>query len=68
MNVFGQVKHSRRKVNQKREEQKNEESAKEFKNTTNSCPGSPRQHIPNRLEQNHIEKDADVTEQLAFRA
>ena len=68
MNVFGEVQHARREVNQKREEQKNEESAEEFKNTTNTSKGSPRQHVPNGLEQNHIDKDADVAEQLALGA
>ena len=66
MNVFREVKHARREVNQKSKKQENEESPKEFENTANTSKGSPRQHIPRRLEQNHIHKDADVAEQFAL--
>ena len=66
MNVFGEVKHSRRKVNQQRNETQEEEPAAKIQQIFGMAQVDKRQHIPTDLEQNHVQEQADVAESFAL--
>ena len=66
MDIFGKIKHARWEVNQERDKTKEEESAQELRNPGRATQARERQHVPERLEQNHVEEDTDVAERLAL--
>ena len=67
VDVFDQVKHAWRKVDQHRDEAEKEKPAEEFQRPGRSVEWRERECIPHNLEQNHVYENADVAEHLAFR-
>ena len=66
MDVFRQIKHPRWKVNQERNEAKEEEPAQEFCNSRWVTQVGERQHVPKHLKQNHVQEETDVAESFGL--
>lgn len=66
MNVLGEIKHSRRKVNQQRDEAQEEQSSEELNGSGRVAEARERQHVPEHLEKNHVKEQANVAEQFAL--
>src|ERR1051326_7391348 len=67
VDVFGEIKHARRKIDQQCDEAQKEEQPKKLRR-----PGWPAEirgskKVPDDLKQNHVDEDADVAECLALR-
>ena len=66
MDVFRKIKHARWEVNQERDKTQEEEPAEELENPRRVAQVRKRQHVPEYLEQNHVEEETDVAEGLAL--
>ncbi len=66
MDVLGKIKHARWEVNQERDKTQEEESAEKFDNPGRVAEVRKRQHVPEHLEQNHIEEETDIAERFAL--
>ena len=66
MDVLRKIKHAWWEVNQERDKTQEEESAEKFDNPGRVAEVRKRQQVPERLEQNHIEKETDIAERFAL--
>ena len=66
MDVFRKIKHARWEVNQERDKTEEEEPAEELENPRRVAQVRESKHIPEHLEQNHVEEETDVAEGLAL--
>lgn len=66
MDVLRKIKHARWEVNQERDETQEEESAEKFDDAGRVAEVRKRQHVPEHLEQNHIQEQTNVAECLAL--